>query len=327
MKALMRLPVVVPGILLAASFAAYAQRAEDYPTRAVRVIVPFSPGGPPDVIGRPLVQKLSEAFNQPFVFDNRPSASGILGTEMVAKSAKDGYTLLYTTGSHNTNTLLIRKLPYDARRDFAPISQITLSYGQVMVVHPSLPAKDLKAFIALARAKPGTLHFGSAGVGNITHLHGEMLMAAANIKLMHVPYKGASLAQNDLLGGHIEIMFPSLSQIGPLIQSGRVRAIALGGPVRAPMFPNVPTFAELGYPQVDTPGWQALWAPAGTPPERIARLNAEIVRILKTPDMRTRITDAGLRPIGSSVEEFTAFIERDFAFFEKAIRSAKIEPQ
>jgi tripartite-type tricarboxylate transporter receptor subunit TctC len=306
---------------------AHAQRTDDYPSRAVRVIVPFSPGGPPDVIGRPLLQKLSEAFNQPFVFDNRPGASGSLGTDLVAKSPKDGYTLLYTTGSHNTNTLLIRKLPYDARRDFAPVSQITLSYGQVMVVHPSVPAKTLAEFIALARTRPGSLHFGSAGVGNITHLHGEMLMAAANIKLVHVPYKGASLAQNDLLGGHIELMFPSISQIGPVLQARRVRAIALGGPVRAPALPEVPTFAELGYPQVDTPGWQAIWAPAGTPPERIARLNAEIVRILKTPDMRARIEESGLRPIGSTPTEFAAFIERDFAFFEKAIRAARIEPQ
>ncbi len=306
---------------------AHAQRADDYPSRAVRVVVPFSPGGPPDVIGRPLLQKLSEAFNQPFVFDNRPGASGTLGTDMVAKSPRDAYTLLYTTGSHNTNTLLVRKLPYDARRDFAPISQITLSYGQVLVVHPSLPVKNLSELIALARARPSALHFGSAGVGNITHLHGEMLMAAANLKLTHVPYKGAGPAQNDLLGGHIELMFPSISQIGPLIQAKRVRAIALGGPVRAPALPDVPTFAENGYPQVNTPGWQALWAPAGTSPERIARLNAEIVRILKTPDMRTRITESGLRAIGSTPEEFAAFIERDFAFFEKAIRAAKIEPQ
>ena len=306
---------------------AHAQRADDYPSRAVRVIVPFSPGGPPDVIGRPLLQKLSEAFNQPFVFDNRPGASGTLGTDLVAKSPRDGYTLLYTTGSHNTNTLLIRKLPYDARRDFAPISQITMSYGQLLVVHPSLPAKTLLEFIALARARPGALHFGSAGVGNITHLSGEMLISAAKIKLTHVPYKGAGPAQNDLLGGHIELMFPSISQIGPLIQARRVRAITLGGPVRAPALPDVPTFAEHGYASVDTPGWQAMWAPAGTAPERIARLNSEIMRILKSPDMRTRITESGLRPIGSTPEEFAAFIERDYAFFEKAIRTAKIEPQ
>lgn len=326
----MRMQFHVTGLLATAlvfTGATHAQRAEDYPARAVRVVVPFAPGGPPDVIGRPLLQKLTEAFNQPFVFDNRPGASGSLGTEIVAKSAKDGYTLLYTTGSHNTNTLLIKKLPYDARRDFLPISQITLSYGQVMVVHPSLPANTLAEFIALARKRPGSLHFGSAGVGNITHLHGEMLMAAANIKMTHVPYKGASLAQNDLLGGHIELMFPSISQIGPLIQSKRVRAIALGGPVRAPTLPDVPTFAEHGYAQVDTPGWQALWAPAGTPRERVVRLNTEIVRILKTPDMRARIEDSGLRPIGSTPEEFAAFIERDYAFFDKAIRAAKIEPQ
>jgi tripartite-type tricarboxylate transporter receptor subunit TctC len=305
----------------------HAQRADDYPSRAVRVIVPFAPGGPPDVIGRPLLQKLSEAFNQPFVFDNRPGASGSVGTELVARSARDGYTLLYTTGSHNTNTLLIKKLPYDARRDFAPISQITLSYGQVMVVHPSLPVKTLPEFIALAKARPGKLHYGSAGTGNITHLGMEMIAAATNIRMTHVPYKGAGPAQSDLLGGHIEVMLPSISQIGPLIVSRRVRAIALAGPVRAPVLPEVPTFAEQGYAQVDTPGWQAMWAPAGTPRERVQRLNAEIVRILKLPDMRSRIEESGLRPIGSSMEEFTAFIDRDFAFFEKAVRAAKIEAQ
>ena len=306
---------------------AHAQRTDDYPSRAVRVIVPFAPGGPPDVIGRPLLQKLSEAFNQPFVFDNRPGASGSLGTEIVAKSAKDGYTLLYTTGSHNTNTLLIKKLPYDGRRDFAPISQITLSYGQVMVVHPSVPVRTLPEFIALARKQPGKLHYGTAGVGNITHLGMEMVAAATNTKLTHVPYKGAGLAQNDLMGGHIEVMLPSISQIGPAIQAGRVRPIALGGPVRAPVLPNVPTFAEHGFPQVDTPGWQAMWAPAGTPRERVQRLASEIARILKTPEMRTRVEEAGLRVIGSTPEEFATFIERDFVFFEKAVKAAKIEPQ
>ncbi len=318
------------GVCVAATLLAtpvVAQQADDYPARAVRVVIPFAPGGPPDVIGRPLLQKLSEAFNQPFVFDNRPGASGTLGTEIVARSPREDYTLLYPTGSHNTNTLLLRKVPYDGRRDFAPISQITLSYGQVLVVHPSLPAKSLPELITLARARPGSLHYGSAGVGNITHLAGEMLMSAARITLTHVPYKGAGPAQNDLLGGHIELMFPSISQVGPYIQARRVRALALGGPARAPVLPDVPTFAEHGYPAVDTPGWQAMWAPAGTPRERIARLHAEIARILKTPDMRARIEESGLRPIGSTPEEFAAFIERDYAFFENAIRAAKIEPQ
>lgn len=309
------------------SAVSHAQRADDYPSRAVRVVVPFSAGGPPDIIGRPLLQELTRAFGQPFVLDNRPGASGTLGTDIVAKSPRDGYTLLYTTGSHNTNTLLIRKLPYDARRDFAPISQATLSYGQVLTAHPSLPVRNLQEFIAFARARPGKLHYGSAGVGNITHVGVEMIVAAAKIKLTHVPYKGAAPAMNDLLGGHIELLFPSLSQAGPYIHARRIRALAIAGPVRAPALPDVPTFAELGYAQVDTPGWQGFWAPSGTPPERIARLGAEIVRILRTPDMRARISDTGLRPIGNTPEEFAAFIERDFVFFEKAIRAANIEPQ
>jgi len=301
--------------------------AQNYPAKPVRVIIPFAPGGPPDVIGRPLLQKLSEAFGQTFVFDNRPGASGTMGTELVAKSPRDGYTLLYTTGSHNTNTLLIRKLPYDARHDFAPVTQITASFGQILIVHPSVPAKTVPEFVALARARPGSLHFGSAGVGNATHLAGEMLISAAKIRLTHVPYKGGGPAFNDLLGGHVEVMFPSISQVASHIQAKRVRAIALAGPVRAPLFPDVPTFAEHGYPAVDMPGWQAIWAPAGTPRERIVRLQSEVSRILKTPEMRSRIEDAGLRPIGSTPEEFAVFIERDFAFFEKVIREAKIEPQ
>jgi tripartite-type tricarboxylate transporter receptor subunit TctC len=329
MQSKFRITAFLAAVGLSSSFAysVHAQRADDYPSRAVRVVIPFAPGGPPDVIGRPLLQKLSEAFNHPFVFDNRPGASGSLGTEMVAKSPRDGYTLLYTTGSHNTNALLIRKLPYDGRRDFAPISQITLSYGQVLVVHPSLPAKTLPEFVTLARSRPGALHFGSAGVGNITHVGVEMLISAANIRLTHVPYKGAGPAQSDLLGGHIEVMLPSISQVGPLIQARRVRALAVAGPVRAPVLPDVPTFAEHGYPQVDTPGWQGMWAPVGTPPERIARLQAEIARILKTPDMHAHIEKSGLRPIGSTPQEFAAFIERDYVFFEKALRAAKIEPQ
>jgi tripartite-type tricarboxylate transporter receptor subunit TctC len=312
---------------LCAANTSLAQRIDDYPSRAVRVIVPFSSGGPNDLISRPLLQKLSEAFNQPFVLDNRPGASGSLGTDMVAKSPRDGYTLLYNGVAHNLNSLLIRKLPYDARRDFAPIPQIKRAYGQVLVVHPSLPTKTLPELVTLARARPSTLHYGSAGVGTPTHIGVEMLMAAANIRLIHVPYKGVGAAQNDLLGGHIEVLFPSVSIIVPIIQARRVRALALGGPMRAPSLPDVPTFAELGYSQVDTPGWQRMWAPAGTPSARIARLNTEIARILKLPEIRTRIDEAGFRAIGSTPVEFAAFIERNYVFFEKALRAAKIEAQ
>ncbi len=312
------------------SFAApitHAQRTDNYPTKPIRMIVPVAPGGPPDVIGRPLSLKLSEALGQPVVFDNRPGAAGMIGTEIVAKSPRDGYTILYTTGSHNTNSLMYRKLPYDAHKDFVPITQISRSYGQIMIVHPSLPVKTAQDLVALARLQPGKLHFGSAGVGNATHLAAELLISVAGIKLAHVPYKGAGPAFTDLLGGHIEIMFPSISQVAPQILSGRVRAIALAGPIRAPLLPNVPTFIEAGYPGVDLPGWQAMWFPAGTPRDRVDRIQQEVAKILRTPESKLRFDEAGLVPVGSTPEEFVAFIEKDLAFFAKVIRDAKIEPQ
>lgn len=306
---------------------AHAQRSDDYPSKPIRMIVPFAPGGPPDVIGRPVAQRLSEALGQPVVFDNRPGAAGMIGTEIVARSPRDGYTMLYTTGSHNTNSLMYRKLPYDAHKDFVPVTQISLSYGQIMIVHPSLPVRTARDLVALARQQPGKLHFGSAGVGNATHLAAELFMSSAGIKLTHVPYKGGGPAFTDLLGGHIEIMFPSISQVASQILSGRVRAVALAGPIRAPLLPKVPTFDEAGYPGVYLPGWQAMWFPAGTPRERVDRIQQEVAKILRTPESKQRFDEAGLIPIGSTPEEFAAFIEKDLAFFSQAVRAAKIEPQ
>jgi tripartite-type tricarboxylate transporter receptor subunit TctC len=306
---------------------ALAQRADDYPTKPIRAIVPFAPGGPPDVIGRPVLQKLSEVLGHPILFDNRPGAAGTIGTEMVAKSPKDGYTILYTTGSHNTNTLMYRKLPYDAHRDFLPITQISRSYGQIMIVHPSLPVKTARDVANLAKAKPGQLHFGSAGVGNITHLVGALLIKVANINITHVPYKGAGPALNDLLGGHVEIMFPSISQVAPHVKAGRVRAVALAGPIRAPLLPDLPTFEESGFPGIDSPGWQAMWFPAGVPRERAVRIAQEVAKILQLPEIKQRFNDVGLVPVGSTPDEFAAHIQRDLAFFTKLISGAGIEPQ
>lgn len=322
-----KIAIIIAAALELCAAGAMAQRADDYPVKPIRMIVPFAPGGPPDVIGRPIVQKLSEVLGQPIIFDNRPGAAGMIGTEFVAKSPRDGYTLLYTTGSHNTNSLMYSKLPYDARKDFAPVTQISLSYGQIMIVHPSLPVKSVKDMVALARAQPGKLYFGSAGVGNATHLTGAFFMASAKIDLTHVPYKGAGPALTDLLGGHIQILFPSISQVAAHITAGRVRAIALAGQIRAPLFPNIPTFAESGYPGVDMPGWQAMWFPAGTPHERIVRIQQEVAKILRMPDIKKVFDDAGLRPVGSTPEEFATFIEKDYAFFAKALKAAKIEPQ
>ena len=317
--------VVLHGCPVTAS--AQAHRADDYPSKPIRVIVPFAPGGPPDVIGRPLIQKLSEVLGQPILFDNRPGAAGMIGTEVVAKSPRDGYTMLYTTGSHNTNTLMYRKLPYDAHKDFTPVTQVSRSYGQIMIVHPSLPVKTAKDLVTLARSHPGKLLFGSAGVGNATHLTGEFFMSTARIVLTHVPYKGAGPALTDLLGGHIQILFPSISQVSSQVLSGRLRAIALAGPIRAPLLPNVPTFIEAGYPGVDMPGWQAIWFPVGTPRERVLRIQQEVAKILATPESKSRFNEVGLEPVGSAPEEFAAFIEKDLAFFRKALRDAKIEPQ
>ena len=314
-------------LLSCTALAALAQRTDDYPVKPIRAIVPFAPGGPPDVIGRPVLQKLSEVLGQPILFDNRPGAAGAIGSEIVAKSPKDGYTILYTTGSHNTNTLMYRKLPYDAHRDFLPITQISRSYGQIMIVHPSLPVRTARDLVNLAKAKPGQLHFGSAGVGNITHLTGALLINVAKIDIAHVPYKGAGPALNDLLGGHIAIMFPSISQVAPHVHAGRVRAVALAGTIRAPLLPDLPTFAESGYPDIDTPGWQAMWFPAGVPRERAARIAQEVGGILQMPEIKQRFQDAGLMTVGSMPEEFAAFIQRDLAFYTKLIRGAGIEPQ
>jgi tripartite-type tricarboxylate transporter receptor subunit TctC len=284
------------------------------------MIVPFAPGGPPDVIGRPVVQKLSEALGQPILFDNRPGAAGMIGSEVVAKSPRDGYTILYTTGSHNTNSLMYRKLPYDAHKDFAPITQISLSYGQVMIVHPSLPVKTAKELVALARAQPGKLYFGSAGVGNATHLTGAFLMAAAKIDLTHVPYKGAGPALTDLLGGHIQILFPSISQVAPQIQSGRVRAIALAGQVRAPSSGH-PHLRRIRLSRRRDAGLAGDMGP-GEARRRagIARIQREVARILRTPEIRKIFDDAGLRRSGARRKNSPCSSRRTWRFREGAAR-------
>lgn len=304
---------------------AYAQDA--YPTRPVRMIVPYAPGGPIDVWGRILAQKLGEAFAQPVVLDNRPGANGIVGTEIVAKSPRDGYTLMYQTGGHVANVSIYRKLPYDSVRDFAPITQMATTYGMVLVVNPSVPVKSLGEFISLAKSRPGKLNYASAGAGNATHLAAEMMKAAAGLDIVHVSYKGGGPALSDVIGGQVEMMMVSVAQGTPFVKAGKVRALAITAATRAPPLSNIPTFQESGFPGFEFAGWHGLWFPAGVPRDRVARLHKEVSRIMFAADMKLRLEELGLVPLASTPAEFAKFIDREIALYAKLIKAAKIEPQ
>jgi tripartite-type tricarboxylate transporter receptor subunit TctC len=291
------------------------------------MIVPYAPGGPIDVWGRILTQKLTEALGQTVVLDNRPGANGIVGTDLVAKSPPDGYIFLYQTGSHVANVSIYRKLPYDSVRDFAPITQMATTYGMVLVVNPSVPAKSLSEFIALAKSRPGKLNFASAGAGNATHLAAEMMMAAAGLDIVHVSYKGGGPALNDVIAGQIEMMMVSVAQGAPFVKAGKVRALAITAARRAPLLADIPTFQESGFPGFEFAGWHGLWFPAGVPPDRVARIHKEVAKIMFSPEMKQRLDDLGFVPLASTPAEFAKFIDREIALYAKLIKAAKIEPQ
>ena len=316
-------------VVLASFFGsiAHAQDTDAYPSKPVRMVVPYAPGGPIDVWGRILAQKLSESLGRQVVLDNKPGANGIVGTDIVAKSAPDGHTMLYQTGSHVANVSMYKKLPYDSVRDFSPITQMASTHGMVLVVHPTVPAMSLREFIALARSQPGKLNFASAGSGNATHLAAELMKSAAGIDVVHVAYKGGGPALNEVMAGQIEMMMVSVAQGAPFVKAGRVRALAVTGASRAPPLANVPTFQESGFPGFHFAGWHGLWFPAGVPRERVARLHSEVARIMFAPDMKGRLDDLGLVPVASTPPEFAAFIEREIALYAKIIKAAKIEPQ
>ena len=314
--------------LAVACIAVAAAHAQDiYPSKPVRMIVPYAPGGPIDVWGRILAQKLTEALGQTVVLDNRPGANGIVGTDLVAKSPPDGYTFLYQTGSHVANVSIYKKLPYDSVRDFTPITQMATTHGMVLVVNPSVPAKSLSEFIALAKARPGKLNFASAGAGNATHLAAEMMMAAAGLDIVHVSYKGGGPALNDVIAGQIEMMMVSVAQGAPFAKAGKVRALAITAARRAPLLANIPTFQESGFPGFEFAGWHGLWFPAGVPRDRVARIHKEVAKIMFSPDMKQRLDDLGFVPLASTPEEFAKFIDREIALYAKLIKAAKIEPQ
>ena len=298
--------------------------AQEFPSKPIRLIVPFPPGGGNDTVARAIAQQASPALGQPIVVDNRPGAGGIVGAEIAAKAPADGYTLfLGGVGSHAVNPNLHSKLPYDPVKDFAPITLLA-SAPSVLVVNPSLPARSIAEFTAYARANPGKLNFASNGNGSSAQLAAVMYEAAAGVKMVHVPYKGLGPALTDLLSGRVELMFSSIVAIVPHIQAGRLRALAVTGRTRSALLPNVPTIAESGFPGYQAGSWYGILAPAGTPPPIIGRLHDELVKALRSPEVSQRLSAEGAEIVGSTPEEFAAHIAAEKARMGKALRDAGI---
>ena len=304
-------------LLISALCAAGSACAQGFPGRPIKFVVPWPAGGPPDAVARLLGQRIGEALKQQVVIDNRPGANSIIGTEIVARSAPDGYTYLVTTGSHTTNAALNAKLPYDTLKDFASLTQIGESAGMVLGVHPSVPAKTVKELVALAKSKPGQLTFGSAGNGNTLHLAGELFKAATGTSITHVPYKGASLALTDLLGGHIDMMFASPLSMAPPIKEGRLRGLAQMGEKRSSVLPDLVTLDELGIHGARIGGWYGLYTPAKSPKENTDRVLAEVLKALKEPDIREKIGNLGAEPTGLAPDEFMRFLVADIDRYKK----------
>jgi len=303
---------------------AFAQA--DYPSRAVRIVVPAAPGGGTDIVARVLAQHFSKALGQPFFVENRPGAGNIIGIEAVARSAPDGYTLLMVPATLALNSVLYKKVPYDPVRDFAPIT-MTATAPLVLIVHPSVPAQSLAEFIALAKRQPGKMSYGTAGIGTTPHLCMELLKSMAGIDLLHIPYKGTAPAAADVISGQVAAMFASALTARPMIDSGRVRALAVSGPQRVAALPNVPPVAEAGVPGYAALNWYGLLAPAGTPQPIVARLNAEALRALRSDEMKERLAADGAEPHGGTPEELAALIRSELEKWARVTRAAGIEPQ
>ena len=312
--------------LLAASLVAPVPQAsaQDYPTRIVHIIAPFGPGGPSDVFSRILAQKLSDTLKQGFVVENRPGASTMIGTDAVAKAAPDGYTLLIISQTHATNESLVANKPFQLMRDFTPVSPIYAG-DLVMVVHKSVPVKTLKEFIALAKAKPGTLNYASSGTGSQYHLAGELFKTMSGTDIVHVPYKGSTGARNDILGGQVEMMFDTIATMGPSVEAGLVRALGTTGEERSPILPDVPTISEAGVPGFRASGWVGIVAPAATPKPIVERLNAEIRKILSSIEIKESWAKQGVTPLPMTAPEFGAFIGAEIDKWAKVAQTAGVK--
>jgi len=315
------LPLIVLGMCAAASAA-----AQDYPSRAVRVIVPFGAGGPTDVFTRALAEELHRSLKEPFVMENRPGAGTIIGTDAAAKSPPDGYTLLMMSATQTTTETLVPNKPFKLMRDFVPVASL-LSSELVMVVHPSVPANTVQEFIALAKSKPGKLTYASSGVGSNYHMAGELFKNLTGTDILHVPYRGSTGARNDIISGQVDMMFDSVPTMAQMVQVGRVRALATTGKARSTILPEVPTLAEAGVSGYVATMWVGVMAPVGTPPPIVERLNTEINKILLRPDVRAAWEKQGAVPVAMQPGEFGAYVQSEIEKWAKVIQANGIKPE
>jgi tripartite-type tricarboxylate transporter receptor subunit TctC len=317
--------IVLAGALVV-SGAGHAQTASTtFPVKPVRIVVPLAPGGSTDVLARLVASRLSEVWGQQVVVDNRGGAGTMIGSEIVARSPGDGYTLLMVTSAFAVNFSLYDKVPYKFS-DFAPLSNVGQT-PNVLAVHPTLPAKSVKELIALLRARPGQMTYSSGGVGGSTHLAGELFKLLAKVDMVHVPYKGGGPAVADLVSGQVMMTFGNLTTVLPFAHAGRVRALAVTSAKRSPAIPELPTMAEAGVPGFEAATWNGLVAPAATPKDIVAKLNADIVKVLNMPDTRAKLASNGLEPIGDTPAAFSAHIANEIARWAKVVKAAHIRPE
>lgn len=300
-----------------------AVQAQSYPAKSVRIIVPFAAGGNTDFTARTIAAKLTEALGQQFLVDNRPGASTNIGSDMIVKAAPDGYNILLGGAANAINVAALAKVPFDLQSDLAPII-LCVKGANVLSIHPSLPAKNLKELIALAKTKPGQLNYGTSGVASSNHMAGELFTSMASLKLNHVPYKGNAPALTDLIGGHVEMIISGVPALIPHIKSGRIRSVAIGSPKRFAAIPDVPTFDEQGLKGYEASTWFGFMAPIKTSRDIILKLNAETAKILASKDIRERYQVEGLEPQGGSPEDFAKFIGSEIALYQRVVKAASL---
>lgn len=311
----------IAGAALAVALFAAAAQPQEYPAKPIRVVVPFPPGGGTDLMARTVVQRLGESLGATVIIDNRGGAGGTIGTDFVARSSPDGYTLVVVSGAHAINPSLYPKLQYDSVRDFAPVTMLTSGPG-LLVLHPSVPARTVKEFIALAKSRPGQLHFASAGIGTPPHLAGELFKTMTGVDIVHVPYKGNGPAYTDLIGGHVSVMFPTIPTAIPHVRAGKLRALAVTTRQRTAIAPELPTLSESGVPGYEVSSWYGLLAPAGTPAAVISTLQREVVKVLRSPDISEKLMAQGLDIVGNTPEEFAGVIKSEIAKWAGIVKAS-----